>query len=120
MLLAAIVHELFKATAAPHSLMSEHMRPARLPMMPPALSLMFLCNCEHAWSLFVAGESFHCLQALKAASPTVNLSVMALVEATTDCMACTQAWHFWHGVSTTTGGAGAGRGWQVLMVLHES
>jgi hypothetical protein len=88
MLLAVMAHELFEATAAPHSLISEHMRPARLPVMPPALSLMFLRSCEHVKSLFVAGVSFqYCLQASKATSPIANLSVMALVELTTDCMA---------------------------------
>jgi hypothetical protein len=87
-LLASMLHELFKATAAPHSLMSEHIRPARLPVIPPALSLMLLRSWEHAKSLFVAGVSFqYCLQASKATSPIVNLSVMALVELTTDCMA---------------------------------
>jgi hypothetical protein len=36
-------------------------------------------------------------------------------------MVLTHALHFWQGVSSTTGGAGgAGRGWQVLMVLQES
>jgi hypothetical protein len=48
-----------------------------------------------------------------------NLLVMLLVVATAGCMAETQAPHFWQGVSSTTGG-GAGRGWQVLVGLHES
>jgi hypothetical protein len=36
-------------------------------------------------------------------------------------MVLTQASHFWQGVRSTIGCAGgAGRGWQVLMVLQES
>jgi hypothetical protein len=91
-------------------------------MMPPWLILMSLRSCEHARSLFVAGVSFqYCLQASNTTSPIANLSVKPLVVVTTGCMVLTHASHFWQGVSSTTGGAGgAGRGWQVLMVLQES
>lgn len=63
----------------------------------------------------------NCLQASKTASPIWNLSVRRLVAATTGCMCCTHAWHLRQGLSSTTGTTGgAGRGWQVLIVLQES